>query len=254
MNFDTLVSPLGREAFMERYRAGDCFVIRGDADKFSSLITLADIEHRLNDGCNLNQPPQIIIDGRRQTLMDSKLAWSPGAVRKAEVMDFLDNGHSFMMTNLSQINPAIAALIDGIENGLAEDDMRADLHLYVSPRGEASAYNAHRDYPQHKIYLQIIGSTEWRIYNHSPDLPGETRALQAEDESRYLEEAACFELHPGDMFYMPPAVFHKIRNTGGPRVSLSIPMAPSANPRMDRTFIPFERIFRAGLDERSGND
>ncbi|MDZ7841896.1 MAG: cupin domain-containing protein [Gammaproteobacteria bacterium] len=248
MDFDNLISPLDRSEFMTRYRAGDCFVIRGDQEKFSQLISLADIERRLNDGCNLNQPPQIIMDGLRQPLMDSKVAWSSTAAKKTEILRRLETGHSFMMTNLSQINPAISVLIDGIEEALAVDDMRADLHLYVSTRGSATAYNAHRDYPQHKIYLQVIGITEWHVYHHSPDLGNDIRAVDAENESDYLEEAACFELNPGDLFYMPPAVFHKIRNTGGPRVSLSIPIAPAGGKRMDRTYIPFERLFREGAE------
>jgi ribosomal protein L16 Arg81 hydroxylase len=248
MDFDTLIAPLSRDEFMSRYRRGDCFVIRGTPEKFLHLISLEDIEHRLNDGCNLNHPPQIIEDGSRRPLMHSKVAWSSIAVDKGAFLDRLRNGKSFMMPNLSQINPRVAALIDGIENALA-DDMRADLHLYVSSRAAASAYNAHRDYPQHKIYLQVMGTTEWRVYHHEPDLDDEVRAVKTGEEERYLEEAACFSLEPGDLFYMPPAVFHKIRNSGGPRVSFSIPIVPAGGQRMDRTYIPFKEIFEAGTEQ-----
>jgi len=65
--------------------------------------------------------------------------------------------------------------------------------------------------------------------------------------SRRRPSSSCT---PGDLFYMPPAVFHKIRNTGGPRVSLSIPVSPAGGKRMDRTYIPFERLFHEGMRNR----
>ncbi len=248
MDFKSLIAPLTPEKFEERFANGSSFVIRGTPDKFSGLISLEDIERRLNDGCNLNSPPYIIKNGDRQDLADVNIAWTKLSLRKKEFLQHLRKGNSFMMTNLSQINPGVASLIDTIEDGLLVKNMRADLHLYISTRGNASAYDAHRDYPQHKIYLQVIGNTDWHVYNHKHDLPHEIRHLNLSDEKKHLEEVAFFTLEPGDLFYMPPAVFHKVANSGGPRVSLSIPVAPDAGPRMDRTYIPFAEIFRDGLN------
>ena len=54
-------------------------------------------------------------------------------------------------------------------------------------------------------------------------------------------------LEPGDLLYMPPDTFHKVRNEDGPRVSFSIPFVIHKEniQRMDRTHIPFKEIFES---------
>lgn len=248
MDFDALIAPLGKEVFFESYRKGACMLIRGDRNRFDGLVTLEEIELRINDGCNTISPVQIIGGGHRGTIVDENLAWSPLATRKSEVLNLIRNQHSFLMTNMSQINPRIARLVDSIESAFGDEDMRADVHLYVSPTGAATGYNAHRDYPQHKLYLQVIGSTRWQVFDQIRDLPDKVRAIPEAQESDCLKVAREFELRPGDAFYMPPATFHKVRNTAGPRVSVSIPfnkVSDSAVPKMDRAYIPFKQIFES---------
>lgn len=249
MDFDDLIAPLTRDEFMDRYHNGTCFVIRGQSDKFTGLISLDDIESALNQGCNINSPLNIVLeDGTRRPFVDNKVPWSPLALQKATIKTMIEQGHSFMMTNMSQINPRVANLIDQIETAFTDDQLCADLHLYVSGTREASGYNAHRDYPQHKIYLQVIGSTEWQVFDHDEALPPETRAVRENDEAKFLRLNTKFVLDPGDMFYMPPAVFHKIRNVGGPRVSFSIPCTPAPGRKhMDRTYIPFKALFESEM-------
>src|SRR5690606_5990557 len=119
---------------------------------------------------------------------------------------------------------------------------------YISPKKGASAYNAHRDFPQHKLYLQVIGSTHWQVFKSKQALQDDVRSVTAEGEEKLLERVADFELVQGSAFYMPPAVFHKVNNPYGPRVSMSIPFIPSAEgvKRMDRSYIPFKEIFEQG--------
>ncbi|MEQ8315219.1 MAG: cupin domain-containing protein [Gammaproteobacteria bacterium] len=248
MDFDSLVAPLGKDSFFENYKKGACILIHGERNRFEGLISLEEIELRVNDGCNILSPLQIIGGGKRDALLDQNLPWSSQAMRKAEVLKLIQDRHSFMMTNMSQINPRVAHLVDSIEAAFSDEDMRADVHIYVSPRGAASGYNAHRDIPQHKLYLQVMGSTQWQVFEQISDIPGDVRAVPEAQEIKFLKLAREFELQPGDAFYMPPAVFHKVRNTEGPRVSLSIPFTPMTQadvPRMDRTYIPFRKIFES---------
>jgi len=233
------------DEFKDRYRRGVCFFVRGTPNKFVDLITLQEIEDRLNEGCNISAPVQIIQDGVRKPLVSENHYWSPRALRKTEIKKLIEERRSFLMVNMSQINPRVAQLLDGIEAFFREDGLHADLHLYVSTTRAATAYNAHRDYPQHKIYLQVIGRTEWRLYEPVRELPADTVAVPEQEEAGTLREIAAFTLNPGDLFYMPPAVFHKIRNLGGPRVSFSIPCAPGRpdTQYMDRAHIPFRAIF-----------
>jgi ribosomal protein L16 Arg81 hydroxylase len=154
------------------------------------------------------------------------------------------------MRNMSQINPKVASLIDAIEASFK--GARADLHLYISPMDDGTGYHAHRDFPQHKIYLQVIGKTSWEIFDHHADLPRESVNLADADEPRYLTKIMEFTLAPGDVLYMPPGRFHKVRNHHGPRVSFSIPFVVNVDGkagRMDRTHIPFRAIFEGAMKE-----
>lgn len=245
MDFQALIAPISLQDFAAKVAAKETFVMPGGGKRdFNDLISLEEIEAVLNNGCNLNKPMQIIADGGRMPLIDRNLPWSPVALRKAEIKRLLESGHSFMMMNMSQINPRVAALIDAIEARFR--GARADLHLYVSPKDDGTGYNAHRDFPQHKIYAQVIGSTSWRIFAHGDDVADETVSIPAAEEGRYLTQEMEFVLEPGDVLYMPPGKFHKVRNTHGPRVSFSFPFVvnvDSKKPRMDRTYIPFQAIF-----------
>lgn len=251
----SLVHPLSLRQFDEKVVAQETFVIEGHADKFSHLITLDEIEARLNDGCNTASPVQIIKDGGRERFVTERLFWAPQATKKREVLKLLQERHSFMMTNMSQINHRVAELLNGIERFFT--NAHADLHLYVSTRSDASGYRAHRDRPQHKLYLQIIGCTAWKIFRPRVRLDDKIAWVDAAQEQDVLEPTMAFDLHPGDLLYMPPEVFHRVHNRGGPRVSFSIPftIVPDEVPvkRMDRTHIPFKEMFLADVAKHNAD-
>jgi hypothetical protein len=250
VEFSEIVAPMSAAEFGRRVLAGETFVIEGPASKFQALASIDEIEQRLNDGCNAAMPVNVIRDGQRQPVLDEPVLWSGKATRKRELGELISAGHSFMMTNMSQMNARVAALMDGIEGFF--ENAHGDLHVYVSPGAASSAYLAHRDRPQHKIYMQLLGSTTWWIYSHPPTLSDDVSAVPPEDEPGVLEQRMHFELTPGDLLYMPPNVFHKVHSEGGPRISFSIPIIfldPAANAvRMDRSHIALSEIMARAVD------
>ncbi len=89
--------------------------------------TLEEIEHTLNNGCNINSPMFIIKDGKRQYYIQQNLKWSQVALRKSVIKKLLEEKHSFMMMNQTQINKKVSELIDTIESTFTNS--HADLHL-----------------------------------------------------------------------------------------------------------------------------
>ena len=243
MNFKKLIEPFKLEKFLLKYKNNESFIIKGHKDKFSNLITLEEIEYTINNGCNINSPMFIIKDGKRQYYIQQNLKWSQVALQKSVIKKLLEEKHSFMMMNQTQINKKVSELIDTIESTFTNS--HADLHLYISPKTASTGYNAHRDRPQHKIYMQIIGMTHWKIYKMVKEMPEETTDVEEKDETVYLEEEKKFTLEPGDLLYMPSGTFHKVRNEEGPRVSFSIPfiIQEEETEYMDRTYIPFKELF-----------
>ncbi len=246
MDFATLIKPLSTNEFAAKAGANESFVIFGKGERdFTDLLSLAEIETALNSGCNISSPINIITeDGLRAPVIDENVAWSTMALKKTEITKLLESGHSFMMPNMSQINESVANLIDDIEKTV--DHSRADLHLYVSTSNDATGYMAHRDRPQHKIYLQVIGNTSWKLFSHTDDLPNEQVSIEEKDEDKYLTEIMDFTMEPGDVLFMPSGQIHKVRNHDGPRMSFSIPIfidIDNTKHHMDRSHIPFQKLF-----------
>ncbi len=246
MDFSTLIKPLSMNEFTAKVSANESFLMLGEGKRdFTDLLSLAEIETALNNGCNISNPMQIVTgNGERSYFVDQNVCWSLAALKKKKITNLLESGHSFVMMNMSQINKAVAELIDTIEKSL--DYCHADLHLYISPINDSTGYMAHRDRPQHKIYLQVIGNTSWKIFSHNDDLPDDHISITEEGESKYLTEIMNFTMMPGDVLYMPPGQVHKVRNHSGPRVSFSIPIfmdSKNTKQRMDRSHIPFQALF-----------
>ena len=246
MEFKNLIQPLKIEEFMEKFNNSETFVVKGDSDKFTKLITLEEIERVVNNGCNFSTPIEIIQDGARKFYVEKNIPWTQFATNKSTIKKLLENKHSFLLRNQSQINSKISQLVTSIENTF---NFAADLHLYVSPVTAGTAYNAHRDRPQHKIYLQVMGKTNWKIFSHNKNLPEKVSAISESEEKNYLNELMTIELNPGDLLYMPPNTFHKVRNFNEPRISFSIPFNKVDNTfkKMDRTHIPFKELFESNL-------
>lgn len=239
---NNIIAPTTIEEFKNKMNNSETFVIKGDKSKFKDLITLDEIERVINNGCNWNTPVSIIYHGARQLYIAGDVAWTPQALNKTKVKEMIEANNSFMMMNQSQINKQVAELVTSIED---EFNMFGDAHIYVSPSAEATGYKAHRDRPQHKIYIQIEGTSNWQIFDYK-DLDEEIPYLEEEDESKHLTERMNFELEAGDLLYMPPDTFHKVRNYSGARISLSIPFNPSdygGMNKMDRTYIPLKDVW-----------
>lgn len=245
--FEALFEPMSLADLKPYFEQGRCLVLEGESDKFKSLVHISDIERRLNDGCNANSFAQIIKNGERESCLEYQCGWSPSALRKAEFAEAIKCGHSFMMPNSSQITPALSFLVTEIEyfyTELWDQQVHADVHLYVSISDNGNSYNTHRDLPQHKLLLQAHGDVHWQIFSEKKQVPETIRAFTDEQIDEYLEFDSEFTLTQGDLLYMPPGVFHRVVGSTGPRISISIPFFPMSTAKpMDRSHIPLVTLF-----------
>ena len=87
MDFAKLIKPLSLEEFAAKSSAKETFVMTGDGLRdFNDLISLEEIELVLNNGCNVNSPIYVIVEGKRQAFIDRNLKWSPFALKKHRVI------------------------------------------------------------------------------------------------------------------------------------------------------------------------
>ena len=244
MNIADILAPLTLSEFKTKFFGKRSVAITRVSNPFPAILTLDEIEQKLNDGCATVTSLGIIGEDGIKMPLDAvynnaaQIRWSPFAMKKRFVLDKLQNRHSFVMHNMTQINRHIADIADSIEAEFP--DFHADLHIYVSPRPSATGYNVHRDSPQHKIYLQLIGTTYWTVYRGI----AESNAMSLAEADKHLEVDFRSELTPGSVLYMPPDTYHHVTNGNDPRVSLSFPFIHDpSRVRMDRTHIPFKSIF-----------
>lgn len=247
MRLADVLGPVGVDTFRERHLGRQPFVLRPPpgVHRFADLVTLEQIEARFNDGCASDVSLQAIgRDGRKLdpselVVAQTGTAWSRRFLDRARVAALLAEGCSFVMHNCSQITPQMDALLADVEALLPS--CQADVHVYLSPAASASGYEVHKDVPQHKLYLQLHGTTAWTLYGGTH--PARSMSVEAAREALTVD--AEVELGPGALLYLPPGVFHRATNPYGPRVSLSIPFysSPGARP-VDRTPIPLASMLR----------
>lgn len=207
-------------------------------------MSLEQIENRLNDACasstrlsligadGLKLPAEAVYTAPGQT------HWSLTTLKKQFVLNALASRHSLVMHNMTHITREVAALVASLESTFA--DFHVDLHIYVSPRSQATGYRVHRDSPQHKLYVQHVGVSNWTVYKGQ----SARTSMTCEEASTALEVDFTATLTPGSVIYMPPDTFHHVANDEGPRVSLSFPFVHDPSKRqVDRTDIPLARFF-----------
>ena len=143
---EAILTPLTLDDLKEHYTDARCFVVEGKEDKFDGLVTPEDIERRLNDGCNASVFAQAIKDGNRSANVDANCVWSPGSLRKAQLLADIQAGNSFMMANSSQVSKGIRKLCDQLEAFFADDHIHADVLFYVKQLPVSAAYRLNQKF------------------------------------------------------------------------------------------------------------
>ncbi len=248
MKLQTALGPLLLQDLKEKYWGKKSVVlVAKHGNPLAGLLSLEEVETRLNDGCATLTNLSVIAQTGNKLPHDALYhrqagpSWAPEFLKKSALHQLLAQDHSFVMHNMTHITPRVAELVADIESHFP--DFAADVHLYVSPRKGATGYRAHKDEPQHKIYLQIVGSTSWRVFSGTHA----KKALTEEETREHLKVNFEATLTPGSVLYMPPGVFHQASNPEGPRLSVSIPIAPrnAGVVPVDRHHVPLAQLMRS---------
>lgn len=243
MDLADALAPLTVAELRDQYYGRRPLALVRNTPIFQTLLTLEQVEARLNDACGSSMNLFVIGENGSKLPREAVYAaqreggWTREFVKKSEVKRFLAEGKSFVMHNMAHVTPEVGRFVASIEQAFPKH--HCDLHIYVSPSGSSTAYNVHRDFPQHKIYLQLLGTTRWTVYRGTSD----ARSMTVERAEQTLERDFEARITPGSVLYLPPGVFHRATNDG-PRVSLSFPFHPhpTALP-VDRTHIPLGKMF-----------
>jgi len=247
MHFIDWFAPLTIDEFRQMF-GRRAFAATAARPPKTDLLTIRTLEERINDGCatacrlGVIGPGGLKLEPLEVYSPPGEHHWAFTPLRKARVADWLAAGYSLVMHNMTHITAEVAQVVSSIEDTFAE--YHADLHVYLSPRAHATGYRVHRDTPQHKIYIQQIGTSHWTVYRGAdPRI-----SMTPEEASHALAVDFTVSLGPGGAIYLPPDTFHHVISADGPRVSLSFPFvhAPTKR-RVDRTPINVRQYFDSQL-------
>lgn len=212
---ERVIAPLDIADFVAgQHRHPRPMIFRGDADRFSGLLTWDDLNDIL---CSRNVRPgllHVITDGQRTPdylyqVDDLGLgSRQPGAnVSKLDgrkLANFLRTGSTLIVNAIHECHPPIAGLVRDIESRLAT---YANVNLYASwhsTRGFATHWDDHDVFA-----IQMIGRKEWHLF-------GQTRCSPtAHDNQPNVDQPAqpvwVGNLTAGDVLYIPRGWWHDAR-------------------------------------------
>jgi ribosomal protein L16 Arg81 hydroxylase len=208
-----LISPIEKEQFFSEYWEKRPLVIhRNQPDYFSSLLSLDEVDRALTT-LDRRYPNTVLKNaardvGRRDYTVDGE------TLDVAKVYQLFAEGSTITLAFLDNVVPSLTRFCRALE---CELSFPLQANIYLTPPG---AQGARPHYDTHDVFvLQVAGKKKWTVYGTPYELP---LAGQDFDSEVHKKGPATleFELHAGDVAYVPRGVVHEASSTG--EVSLHI--------------------------------
>ncbi len=205
-SLEWLISPITKSEFFEQYWEKRPLVIRRDRpDYFGSLLSVDEIDRVITT--RDRRYPDIALKNANSRIGDANYTLSNGALDVAKVYQLFEQGSTIALAFLDTVVPALTLFCRSLEG---EFTFPFQTNVYLTPRG---AQGAKPHYDTHDVFvLQVTGSKKWTVFGRPIESPlaGQDFDPQVHDlGNRTLD----FELHAGDMAYIPRGVAHEARST-----------------------------------------
>ena len=186
---ESLLAPIGRSEFRERYYGKQPLLIRGHSGKLAGLFTWDDLNRLLNAS-----------SWPRPDVEISPLLAPPNSARS--VIEQCRAGASLVFDQIDVLDRKVAEFVRALA---AETGELMNAVLFMSHPSKA-AYPIH--YDRHDVFVfQVDGHKAWSVYDRTierpiPDMGEELPAPPA-------EPSLTCELGPGDVLYIPRGHWHQ---------------------------------------------
>ncbi|MEU9087664.1 cupin domain-containing protein [Streptomyces sp. NPDC048357] len=220
-NFTRLIQPVDPQIFeKENWERNPLHIARGNAEYFSDLLTLDDVDSLLSfSGSSLDG---ILIAKNDQEIPAASLGAS-GPHSKVNNLEALyrhyRDGATLVLNGLERRWPALARLCDALT---AEFSARFLANVYVTPGGNEQGFGRH--YDNHDVFIaQVHGTKRWSLYHSPQHLPMHVQDRRNTDTTGPEQEIM---LAPGDLLYLPRGTVHAATSTDTTSVHLTIGVLP----------------------------
>jgi ribosomal protein L16 Arg81 hydroxylase len=205
-SLEWLISPISSDEFFEAYWEKLPLVVRRDRpDYFGSLLSLDEVDRVIT---TLDRRyPDIVLKNANSQIADTNYTLANGALDVAKIYQLFEQGSTITLAFLDTVMPALTLFCRNLES---EFSFPFQTNVYLTPAG---AQGARPHYDTHDVFvLQVTGSKKWTIFGTPVESP-----LAAQDFDARVHDLGNptheFELHAGDVAYIPRGVGHGARST-----------------------------------------
>lgn len=205
-SLDWLISPVEKKRFFQDYWEQQPLVVnRNQPHYFRSLLSLEDVDHAVTT-LDRRYPNTILKNATREIHSDEYTV-DGETLDVARIYQLFAEGSTISLAFLDTVVPSVTLFCRALES---EFSFPFQANIYLTPPG---AQGAKPHYDTHDVFvLQAAGSKKWTIYGTPYELP---LSSQDFDPDVHATGAATleFELHAGDMAYVPRGAVHEARST-----------------------------------------
>jgi ribosomal protein L16 Arg81 hydroxylase len=206
-SLDWLIDPVGAETFVKDYWEKQPLVVRrNQSGYFSSLLSFDDVD-RVITGLDRRYPDVCLKNANDSALVAGDYTTGGGALDVARLYQFFEQGATVTLAFLDTVIPALNIMCRSLEG---EFNCPVQANVYMTP---PRAQGAAPHYDTHDVFvLQVAGSKRWTIF----ETPIESPLSGQEFDARIHHMGSPvheFELHAGDLAYIPRGVGHEAQST-----------------------------------------
>lgn len=219
LDFHDLIRPVTLDAFKQDYWEQRPLVVTGDRHGlYDNLLTLADVDELLSISSGQSAPVRVVRDGREIPQRSRGLYGDIGAVERyyAEFRD----GATLVLLSLNERWKPLKQLCQSLSELFSA---AFQVNVYLTP---AHSRGLGPHYDTHDVFvLQTCGSKRWRLYDEPKvlPLPGQPRVGEKSERDESYQE---FDLHAGEMIYIPRGWRHEASTGDSTSLHLTIGVYP----------------------------
>jgi ribosomal protein L16 Arg81 hydroxylase len=217
------IGPVGRDEFFARYWEREPLVVeRGEAARFTDLLTPSDVERAISETAIRTPGFRLVKAGARidQRGYTANLPWKPapftGTVDVDRVLEEWRNGATIVLQALHVNWSPLARYCRLLETELGHP---VQANAYYTPRS-AQGFPVHHD--THDVFvLQIAGKKRWLVYEPVWALPlrGQPYSEKVQGSPGSPRELV---LRAGDTLYLPRGWLHEAATSESDSLHLTI--------------------------------
>ncbi|GIF05086.1 cupin domain-containing protein [Actinoplanes siamensis] len=241
-----LIHPTDVDTFVrDHWEKRPLVVSRGDPEYFADLLTLDDVDYVLSMSSLTSDELRVVLDGN-ETPVSSLFSGGPnGPMNALEALyAYYRKGSTIILNSLDRRWEPLKRLCGTL---CTETSSRFQANVYITPAG-AQGFKAH--YDMHDVFvLQVHGTKRWRLYASPLQLPLRGQSYDKSGPSPGDPEQE-FDLHAGDVLYLPRGIIHSAKSNEGTSVHVTI----GAHPLLWSDLIQAEikKVFAADVRFRKG--